>query len=183
MLAMCLSLDTKRSRSVSSLSISKKYFQFIYLLLITLIVINLRTKYVLGDVNQDQEFYNVADQSVKNAFTAISNLNVDKGSILYLVSRLNKAVETLDRADIAIRQNKTAISLSQETAKISLDIESEVSALTQENPGLIQNQRFIITTLEFLFATTTTYVIWIIIKRHYTKRILALKPEVIKNEH
>jgi len=165
--------------------ISKKYGQNLSFLLIFLLVLNLKIGIVSGDLTQAHEFYNVADQSIKNAFTVISRLNIDKEAKSFSVNRLNQAVKTLDYADHNITAGNfdNAIRLSQTAVSTSLEIEREAKAFPQENTEIIQNQRMIYTALELLFVSIITYTIWILIKRLYTKRILTFKPEVIKNEH
>ena len=128
-----------------------------------------------------QEFYTVADQSIKNTFTVISRLNIDKENTSFLVNRLNQAVKTLDYAEHNITAGNfdNAIRLSQTAVTTSLEIEREAKAFPQENTEIIQNQRMLYTVLELLFVSIITYIVWIIIKRLYTKRILTFKPSQV----
>jgi len=141
----------------------------------------------LGDANRAILWYNTADQSIKTAFTHLSDLNANGIDVHALVQYLNTAIEKLSDSQQAIidEDYDNAELRAQEAFQISLDTINSAGLLNQLRVGISQkfNIELALAILEALIVSFVTFFGWRIVKEHYVKKLLKMKPEVNKNEY
>ena len=127
-----------------------------------------------------------ANLAIDRAYTNVVSAEKSGANIAVLLKNLNNAVELLAQADNATQNGDLNVTSADATAAASIANGVNTAALALQNSSLTQSNNDKLLTIVFSASSAAIYVvilfvIWRQIKGRYNKKLLLMKPEVVKN--